>query len=146
VGVQRTVLCPGCHHPRSTKATGRQQLACTSCGHRWLVRDSQLPEPEPATTPLAQGAAPAAPRTGTTAAGDFAGVDVLAPAALSIGPLAFPEPAPPSEPTAAPAAPPAAAAVENVPPAEPQPEPAAAVLPGPGRRAGYYARVVGGRR
>ena len=147
MGAQRTVACPHCEAPRVTKAIGRQRLTCTSCGRSWLARDSRptgAPEQPPAPVPAAvSAAAPAGPSAG------IGGVDVLPPASLSIGSLAFPDA--PLEPTApAPTVPAAAASGPAAPTTEeparegpgPLETPGAPVSTGPGRRLGYYGRIT----
>lgn len=138
MGAQRTVGCPHCGAGRVTKASGRQALTCLSCRRPFLVRDA---------APVVETPAPAADPVGAASGGGIGGVEVLAPAKLSIGALAFPEdpPEPPaSEPLAdpVPAASPPAASAE--PPAETVPVPAPApVHSGPGRKLGYYGKVTG---
>lgn len=149
MGAQRTVYCPRCQAGRVTKATGRQRLGCASCGSSFLVRDaSEQPAAEPALQPAGVAPAPAG----------IGGVEVLPPARLSIGAVAFPaappvppEPIadasdgatpetgtpPPSAPSSAPGAGPAPAPTLDDPPP---------VERGPGKRIGYYGRVMGGRR
>lgn len=143
MGAQRTIACPHCGEARVTKASGRQALTCSSCGRSFLVRDAAEAAPvveEPVAAPAPVAAAGAAPPARAGEA--IGGVQVLAPASLSIGALAFPEdpPQPPEgEPPAVPA-PPASPAADQ--PDAPTPAPAP-VDAGPGRRLGYYGRILG---
>jgi hypothetical protein len=155
MGVQRTVLCPACRTPRVTKASGRQRLSCLSCGRPWLVRDSietelapaGAPSAEASEAPVADPPAPAAPETATNVPGVLGGATVLPPAALEIGGIAFPEPAPPAPPAAIPAPSPLSPGPVGGPAelGEPEPSPPPPMSPSPGRRLGYYGRVTGGR-
>ena len=146
MGVQRTVGCPHCGAGRVTKAAGRQRLGCMSCGRSFLVRDAaDAPTPPPAAPEPAAVPAPAAVGIG--------GVEVLPPARLAIGAVTFPDtpiPPPPDEtgsgggPPSPPAGAPSVTVREEL-EEHPSPDPPP-VSAGPGKRLGYYGRVLGGRK
>lgn len=69
MGRLKTVVCPACGVSRSTKAEGRQRLACRGCGQLYAIVEAKeagaIPEtpPSPAADPVPASQAPTVPPT-----------------------------------------------------------------------------------